>query len=87
MCGNNTVQDILSDYVQFVFLSGYTVKFRKKILMAGLNGYNKILEQIGWEKNPYTEPRAGEILPAGRNSRGKPKTGWGPNINPAFLSL
>ena len=30
--------------MQILKNSGYTVKFRKEILMAGLNGYNKILE-------------------------------------------
>ena len=37
-------QDILSEYMQILKNSGYTVKFRKEILMAGLSGYNKILE-------------------------------------------
>ena len=36
--------NILSNYMQILKNSGYIVKFCKEILLAGLNGYNKILE-------------------------------------------
>ena len=40
-CGKK--QAILSDFMQALKNSGYTVQFRKEILSAGVKGYNMIL--------------------------------------------
>ena len=37
-------QEILTDYMQNLKNSGYSETFRREILNAGINGYNKILE-------------------------------------------
>ena len=50
-------QEILSDYMQMLKNSGYTVNFLREILSSGLNGYNKILEDDRSNKKPLYRPK------------------------------
>ena len=50
-------QEILSDYMQMLKNSGYSVNFRKEILSSGLNGYNKILEADRSNQKPLYRPK------------------------------
>ena len=51
--------------MQMLKNSGYTVKFRKEILLSGINGYRSI----------YTDLRDGRVLPAGWKREENQRTG------------
>ena len=67
---------------------GYSPKFTEEILLDGLNGYKKILEEDrAGLKHLY---RSKEWRKAKRwmdRKKKRPRTGWAPATNHTFLSL
>ena len=66
-------QEILSEYMHMLKNSGYSVRFRKEIMLSGMHGYNKILEA---DRNRFTDQRTGRDLPGGWIVGKKPKMAW-----------
>ena len=50
-------QEILTEYMQMLKNSGYSVNFRREILLSGINGYNKILEADRNKSKPLYRPK------------------------------
>ena len=79
-------QEIISEYMQMLKNSGYSARFRKEILLSGINGYNKILEADRSKQKPLYRPKDWKRSSRWMDSRQKAKNGLELALNLAFLS-
>jgi hypothetical protein len=73
-------QEILTEYMQMLKNSGYSVNFRREILLSGINGYNKILEADRNKSKPLYRPKGWKSSARRMDSKKKSQNWLGPSF-------
>ena len=73
-------QEILTEYMQMLKNSGYSVNFRREILLSGINGYNKILEADRNKSKPLYRTKGWKSSARRMDSKKKSQNWLGPSF-------